>query len=69
MDSYVKFMKKYNENPSSTKLLKEFNDYMDKYNKAMNDFDKWDSDDMNAAEEVYYLEVQNRVNKKLLEIN
>ena len=47
-----------------SKLLK----YMTKYSKAMESFEKWDEEDMNDAETKYYLEVQTRVNKKLLEV-
>ena len=39
-----------------------------KYSKFVEDFEKWDDEDMNAAESAYYLEVQTRVNKKLLEV-
>lgn len=68
MNEYVEFMKKYSANPSDTSLLKDYTNYMTKYTKAMESFEKWDEEDMNDAETKYYLEVQTRVNKKLLEV-
>ena len=68
MDEYVAFMKKYSANPSDMNLLADYATYMSKYSKFVEDFEKWDDEDMNAAESAYYLEVQTRVNKKLLEV-
>ena len=68
MNEYVEFMKKYSANPSDTSLLKDYTNYMTKYSKAMESFEKWDEEDMNDAETKYYLEVQTRVNNKLLEV-
>jgi hypothetical protein len=68
INEYVEFMKKYSANPSDTSLLKDYTNYMTKYSKAMESFEKWDEEDMNDAETKYYLEVQKRVNKKLSEV-
>ncbi len=68
MDEYVAFMKKYQANPSDFSLLADYADYMSKYADFVEDFEKWDDEDMNAAETAYYLEVQTRVNKKLLDV-
>lgn len=40
---------------------------MSKYADACDKFDKWESEDMNDAETAYYIDVQARVSKKLLE--
>ena len=69
MNEYVEFMKKYNANPTNTTLLKQYSSYLAKYSKFVEDFDKWDEDDMNDAEIKYYLEVQSRVSKKLSEVS
>lgn len=58
-------MKKYNDNPSDTTLLKDYTSYLSKYNDMLNKFDKWENEDLNDAETKYYIEVQTRVNKKL----
>lgn len=68
MDEYVAFMKKYKENPSDLGLLADYADYMSKYTDFVKDFEKWENEEMNAAETAYYIEVQSRVNKKLLEV-
>ena len=61
-------MKKYANNPSDMSILSDYTKYMGKYTKMMDDFEKWESEDMNAAETAYYLEVQGRITKKLLEV-
>jgi len=67
-DEYVAIMKKYANNPSDMSILSDYTKYMGKYTKMMDDFEKWESEDMNAAETAYYLEVQGRITKKLLEV-
>ena len=42
---------------------------MTKYSKVCKDFEAWESKDLNSAELAYYIDVQARVSKKLLEIN
>lgn len=68
MDEYVAFMKKYKDNPSNLSLLTDYADYMSKYADFAEDFEQWEDEDMNAAELSYYLDVQTRVSKKLLEV-
>lgn len=76
MDSYEKFfdeyaaiMKKYANNPTDTSILADYTKYMGKYAQMMSDFEKWESEDMNDSELAYYLEVQGRITKKLLEVS
>ena len=69
MNEYVNFMKKYMADPSDMSLLMDYADYMSKYSDFVEDFEEWeDDDDMNTAETAYYIDVQARVSKKLLEI-
>jgi len=68
IDEYVSFMKKYNKNPTNASLLKDYANYAKKYTEALDAFDKWESEDLNAAEAKYYIEVQTRCNKKLASI-
>lgn len=69
MDEYVDFMKKYKANPGDMSLIMDYADYMSKYSDFVQDFEEWeDSEDMNTAEAAYYIDVQARVNKKLLEV-
>lgn len=69
MNEYVDFMKKYKDSDGTDLgLLADYASYMNKYAEACDDFDEWDEDDLNNAELAYFIDVQARVNKKLLEI-
>ena len=68
MDEYVAFMKKYSDNPSDVGLLADYTQYMSKYADMVEKFDKWESEDLNDAELAYYIDVQARVSKKLLDV-
>lgn len=69
MNEYVDFMKKYTANPGDISLLMDYANYMGKYSDFVDDFEEWEDDDeMNMAETAYYIDVQARVNKKLLEV-
>lgn len=69
MDEYCAFMKKYAESDGTDLgLLADYADYMTKYADFVADFEQWEDEEMNAAETAYYIEVQTRVNQKLLEV-
>lgn len=68
MNEYVEFMKKYNANPNDPGILADYADFMKKYADVVEAFEKWKDEDMTPAEYAYYIEVQARVSKKLLEI-
>ena len=68
IDEYVAFMKKYSDNPSDVSLLADYTKYMSKYADMVEKFDKWESEDLNDAELAYYIDVQARVSKKLLDV-
>ena len=69
MDEYCDFMKKYlNSDGTDMSILTDYTEYMSKYTEVMEDFEAWESEDMNGAETEYYLEVQTRVSKKLAEV-
>lgn len=68
MDDYISFMKKYQANPTSLSLIAQYATMMKDYSKMTSEFAKWEDEDLNDAEMDYYIEVMNRVNKKLLEI-
>ena len=68
MNKYVDFMKKYQSNPADLSLLADYAAYMSDYAKFCDDFAKWEDEDLNAAELAYYVDVQARVTKKLLEV-
>lgn len=67
-DEYCNIMKKYAENPSDMKLLADYTDMLTKAAEMAEKFDAWENSDMNSAELKYYLDVNNHVTQKLLEV-
>ena len=68
MNEYIEFMKKYQANPTDVSLMGQYATVMKKYADQVDAFEKWESEDLNTAEMNYYIDVQTRVNKKLLEV-
>lgn len=69
IDEYCAFMKKYADSDGTDLgMLADYTEYMGKYADFVASFDAWDEDEMNDTELAYYLDVQTRVNKKLLEV-
>ncbi len=68
MNEYVSFMKKYSANPTDISLIADYADYMSKYSDFVEDFEAWEDEELNNEELAYYVDVQARVSKKLLEV-
>lgn len=68
-DEYCEIVKKYTENPSDSGLLKDYTDMLSKAAEMTEKFEAWEDSDLNRAELEYYLDVQNRVAKKIIEIS
>lgn len=68
-DKYCEIVKKYTENPSDMELLADYTDMVTKAAEVTEKFEAWENGDLNRAELEYYLDVQNRVAKKLLEVS
>lgn len=67
-DEYCDFMKKYNKNPSDVQLLTEYTSMLTRSIEMTQSFEKWEDSEINDTELKYYLDVHNRVMKKLLEV-
>ena len=68
-NEYVEIMNKYKKSDGTDpSILKDYTEYLAKYSEVSKDFKDWESKNLNSAELKYYLEVQSRVSKKLLEI-
>lgn len=68
-DEYCTFMKKYIASDSSDlTLLTDYTTYLGKYTQMMEDFEAWENEAMNDVETAYYIKVQTRINKKLVEV-
>lgn len=66
-DEYCDFMKKYNANPSDRTLLDGYMDMLDRSVEMTEKFEAWDEGEMNDEELKYYLDVNNRVSKKMID--
>ena len=67
-DEYVAIMKKYKATPTDMSILTDYANYMGQYADMMQKFEKWENEDLNTAEAAYYVDVQARITKKLLEV-
>ena len=65
---YCEFMKKYSENPTDLTLLAKYADMLVKAEEMNEAFEEWDEDELSAEELQYYLEVNNRVVKMLIDV-
>ena len=65
---YCEFMKEYSENPTDLKLLAQYANMLVKAEEMNEAFEAWDEDDLNSEELQYYLDVNHRVMKILVEI-
>lgn len=69
MNEYVEFMKKYQANSSDITLISQYATMVQKYSEQVSAFEKWNSENLTTEEAAYYIDVQSRVSKKLLEVN
>lgn len=68
IDEYVAFMKKYqNSNGINASMLNDYTKYLQKYTKMLSSYEEWGDKELNKEETKYYLEVQTRVSKKLID--
>lgn len=65
-DSYIDFMKSYDSGDLT--MLAKYTEFLSNTAEMDKKFAKWESEDLNDKETAYYLEVQTRVNKKLLDV-
>lgn len=68
-DEYCDIMKKYAENPSDMELLTNYADMLTKAAEMSEKFEAWEDKEINDTELKYYLDVNNRVTKKLLDVS
>ncbi len=65
---YCEFMKEYSENPTDLTLLAKYSDMLVKAEEMNEAFEEWDEDELNSEELKYYLDVNNRVMKMLVDV-
>ena len=67
-DEYCEFMESYKENPTDMTLIVKYGELLVEMEKMNEAFEAWDEDELNDAELKYYLEVNNRVMQKLVDV-
>lgn len=67
-DEYCDIMNKYAENPSDIELLTSYANILTKAAEMSEKFEAWKDNEINDVELKYYLDVNNRVTKKLLDL-
>ena len=68
MDEYVAFMQEYQDGGQPVSMLADYMDMLQKQQEMTNEFNNYDQSQLSNEELQYYLEVQNRVNQKLLSV-
>jgi len=67
MNEYIDFMAKYKNSDDVTDMLSDYIEIMKQYADYMSAIEKYDPDEMSAADAAYYIDVTSRVSQKLLE--
>lgn len=67
-NEYCDFMESYSQNPSDPMLIAEYASMMSQYSDTMAALEAIDESSLSAADSAYYLEVQTRINQRLLEV-
>lgn len=68
-NEYIAFMLEYKNDPSNLKLMGKYATMMKQLAQMNDDFDAWEHTDLNTEELKYYIDVQTRVSKKLLDVS
>lgn len=68
VDEYVDIFKKYKANPTDMSILADYTDYMTRYADVCKTFEAWGDEELSTDELAYYVDVQARVSKKLVEL-
>lgn len=66
-EEYADFMKKYKESDNALEMLGEYTEYMSRLADFAEKMDEWDEEEMSDEELKYYVDVQARVSKILID--
>ena len=67
-DEYCAAMQQMSEDPGNLEVLASYTEMLGKMEDMSEAFDAWESEDLNDEEMAYYLDVNNRVLKKMLAV-
>ena len=65
-DEYLEFMERMDEEDGGFDILFRYADMLARYAEVMESLDAVGEEELSTADELYYLEVLNRINRKLL---
>lgn len=65
---YCELLKKYTANPTDFSILGQYANMLTKADEVDKAFKKWDESDLNSEELKYYLDVNNRVLKMMVDV-
>jgi hypothetical protein len=66
MNQYIDFMVKYESSDDTVSMLLDYTKMLQEYAEFADKLDKYDSNEMSAADAAYYLEVTSRVSAKMV---
>ena len=67
-DEYCEFTEEYKKNPSDMTLMLKYSEMLTQLAEMNEAFEAWDEDELSDTELKYYLDVNNRVMKKLVDV-
>ena len=67
-DEYVRFMNEYTNSENSFTMLAEYTKFMKQYAETMEKMSEIENQNLSDEETLYFLEVQTRINSKLLQL-
>ena len=68
MNEYADFMEKYENSDDVVSMMKDYTTYMTKYADFTQKYEDLGNDDLNDEELKYYVDVQSRVTKRLIDV-
>lgn len=68
-DEYVEFMKSYDSSTLDTETIDHYTELLKKFNTYSSELENVDEDSLSKADKEYFIEVNGRIQKKLLEVN
>ena len=68
MNEYADFMEKYENSDDVVSMMKDYTAYMTKYADFTQKYEDLGNDDLNDEELKYYIDVQSRVTKRLIDV-
>lgn len=68
-NEYCEFLQQYSNNPTDVALIAEYAELVEQAEEVDKKFEAWEGNGMNDVEQKYYIEVHERILKKMREIN